>query len=155
MCFSASSFLIHLWQPFSLFVESIWNLIQAFGRAVTILQASNVCQRSLSHFQSTESKQYTFSQVGKYCCVLDSWHCVPEPCIRGVGVVSWRRFIQNKGLNAAPGVEEPLTSWGVWRWTCALKEFSDMRLLCFTFCSWRGGFPFCLCRDTVLFCGSH
>lgn len=52
-----------------LFLEAVWNFLQALWRAVAVLQASDVCQRAISHFQSTESKQYSFSQVGwSYCC---------------------------------------------------------------------------------------
>lgn len=52
-----------------LFLEAVWNFLQALWRAVAVLQASDVCQRAISHFQSTESKQYFFSQVGwSYCC---------------------------------------------------------------------------------------
>lgn len=55
-----------------LFVEAVWNFLQALRRAVAVLQASDVCQRAISYFQSTESKPYSFAQVGRSYCRTQS-----------------------------------------------------------------------------------
>lgn len=48
--------LMSLLMTFPCFLEAVWNFLQAFWRAVAVLQASDVHPRAVSHVQSTESK---------------------------------------------------------------------------------------------------